>query len=265
MAKVAGLALFLSAVSLGAAVVALARRPPEPPRAPSRADRDGALAAEVAELRREVEVLKAGRPPERAGGDVPAPPLLPQRASVGGGDDLHAIVDDAVAKRTERVLDEMRAKADRKPAMDVFASTLELSEEQRFSTARVVAEGQREVHAILATPAADGTNLLDQLVEMAAKGLAEPGKDPGWGPWFARVLTEKVPGTDETYGARIEAVKKGMRATFQREWSKAQYEEFEAWGVDPTEIESVPGSPNEALWKRVAERARQLGAALPSD
>jgi hypothetical protein len=272
VAKVAGIALALSAVALGVAVVALTRRPPEPPRATARTGRADALASEVAELRREIEILKAGTP-ARSGSDAPAPPLLPPQAPEGagqasiveGGDEIKAIVDDAVERKTEKVLDELRVKENKKPALDVFSSTLELSEGQRVTTERVVVEGQREVHSILATPTRDGTNLMDQLVEIAAKGIAEPGKDHGWGMWVARVLTEKVPGTDETYGARIESVKSGMRATFKREWSEAQYREFEAWGVDPTEIDSVPGGPNEALMRRITERARALGANLPND
>lgn len=273
MARVAGVALALSAVALGVAVVALRREPPEPRRAQARTDRDDALESQVAELRREVEALKADRP-ERPGSGVAAPPLVPRGAEEGeaaghadtaGGEELKAIVDDAVQRKTERVLDELRVKTNKKPAMDAFASALKLSEGQRAATERVVVEGQQQVYAILGTPTYDGTNLVDQLVEIAAKGIAEPGKDHGWGLWLARVLSEKIPGTDETYGTRIESVKNGMRATFKREWSEAQYREFEAWGVDPTEIEGVPGSPNEALLKRVTDRARVLGAALPKD
>lgn len=269
VARVAGVALAFSAVALGAAVVTLTRRPPEPPRAPARTDRVEVLASQVEELRREVEALRAGRP-EGAGASLPTPlTRLPRETEsetiVEGEDVLEAIVDDAVERKTERVLDELRVKADKKPAMDVFASVLELSKDQRVATERVVVEGQREVHAVLGTPTYDGTNLMDQLVEIAAKGIAEPGKDHGWGVWLARVLSEKIPGTDDTYGTRIESVKNGMRATLKREWSEAQYREFEAWGVDPTEIESVAGSPNEALLKRVTERARALGAVLPED
>jgi hypothetical protein len=98
---------------------------------------------------------------------------------VEGGDELEAIVDDAVQRRTERALDELRVKANKKPAMDVFASTLELSEEQRVATERAVVEGQREVHAILDTPTSDGTNLMDQLVDVAARAIAAPTEDPG--------------------------------------------------------------------------------------
>lgn len=264
MRRLAGVALALSAVALGVAVVALTRRPPEPPRAPARTD--GALQAQIDELRRDLDALEARRP------DAAVAPRPPEQApgssspgAVEGAGGLEAIVDDAVERKTERVIDEMRIKADKKPAIDVFATTLELTKEQRDATERVVVEGQRELHAILATPAYDGSNLMDQLVEIAAKGIAEPGKDHGFGLWLARVLGEKIPGTDETYGARIESVKQRMRAAFKREWSDAQYKEFEAWGVDPTEVENVPGSPNEALMKRITERARALGAVLQED
>jgi hypothetical protein len=267
--RVAGVALTLSAIALGVAVLALTRRPPEPPRAPARMDRVEALEAQIAELRREIGILRVA-PQERTGPGDAVPQPVRQHAegpapAADGGEELKAIVDDAVERKTGQVLDEMRVKANKKPAMDVFAATLEMTEEQRALTERVVVEGQKEVHAILATPTYDGTNLMDQLVEIAAKGIAEPGKDHGWGPWLARVLSEKIPGTDDTYGARIETVKGRMRATFKREWSEAQYQEFESWGVDPTEIEKVPGSPNEALFKRVTERARALGADLPAD
>jgi hypothetical protein len=259
--KVAGIALALSAVALGAAVVALTRRPPEPPRAPARDRVAEALALRVEEIAREVEALKAGRTEQ-----APTPPQdTPAVPAVVEGGAIETMVDDAVTRKTEQVLDEMRVKQNKKPAWDAFAKALELSDGQRALTERVVVAGQREVHSILGTPTLDGANLIDQLVEIAAKGMAEPGKDHGFGPWLARVLTEKVPGTDETYGARIEAVKGRMRATFKREWSEAQYAEFEAWGVDPTEVQNVPESPNEALMKRITERARALGADVPKD
>lgn len=270
--RIAGVALVFSAVALGVALFALRQESPRSQRAPARNDRVEALETQVAELTREVAALKAGSPEQARSGAAGLPFVPPGTEAggsaspanvAGGAPEIEAIVEDAVERRTERVLDEMAIKANKKPAMEVFASMLELSREQRAQTERVVLEGQQEIHGILATPTSDGTSLMDQIVEIAARGLAEPGKDHGFGRWVARVFSEKVPGTDETYGARIESVKNAMRATLRREWSEAQYREFEAWGVDPSEIEKVPGSPNEALGKRIAERARALGAALP--
>jgi len=267
-------ALALSALALGTAVVALTREGPQSQRVPLGLDRVAALEARVAELARDVEVLKAGRPgPAR--GDISDLPFVEQPADAGetavrpdlahGEEELKAIVDDAVERKTELVLDELRIKANKKPAIEVFASVLELTEEQRAVTERVIVDGQRQIHRILETPTYDGTQLMDQLVEIAARGIAQPGKDHGFGRWLGRVLTEQMPGTNETYGARIESVKNTMRAAFKREWSETQYREFEAWGVDPSEVEKVPGSPNEAVYKRIVERARALGADVPGD
>jgi hypothetical protein len=272
--RIAVLALVLSIVALGVAVFAPTRESPPPERAPVRTERVAVLEARIAELSREIESLKADRagriprdssaspaiPPRTASGEVARPSELPEADEA-----LKAIVDDAVDRKTGQVIDELRIKADKKPAMDVFASVLELTEEQRAETERVVVEGQRQVHRILGTPTYDGTLLMDELVEIFAKGIAEPGKDHGFGRWLGRVLTEKIPGTDETYATRIESVKSAMRATFKQRWSAAQYSEFEEWGVDPTEIRKVPGSPNEALEKRIVERATALGAQIPDD
>lgn len=272
--RIAGAALALSGLALGLAVLAFTREAPQPQRSPLRADSVARLEAQVDELRREVEALKAG-PPERTRSDVSGLPFVDRPSENGesgssseiapGDDEIRTIVDDAVERKTERVLDELRIKANKKPAMEVFASVLELTDGQRAVTERVIVDGQRQIHRILETPTYDGTRLMDQLVEIAARGIAEPGKDHGFGRWLGRVLSDQMPGTNETYGARIEAVKNSMRASFKREWSEAQYREFEAWGVDPSEVEKVPGSPNEALWKRVTERARALGAEIPAD
>lgn len=272
--RIAGVALALSVVALAIAVIRPTQESPPPQRAPVRTARIAAAEAEIAQLKREVASLKA-RLPGRIPGDVAEsdPTIVPtdtggvaRPQGLDGGDEaLKAIVDDAVEKQTEKVVDELRLKANRKPAMDVFARVLELTEEQRAATERVVVEGQRQVHEILNIPTYEGTLLMDELVEIFAKRIAEPGKDHGFGRWIARVLSEKIPGSDETYATRIEAVKSDMRATFKREWSEAQYREFEEWGVDPTEIEKVPGSPNDALGKRIVERARRLGAEIPEE
>ena len=263
-------ALILSAVALGIAAYSLTRKAPRAQRAPIRTDRVDALERQVAKLNREIESLKAMRPrPVRretfglpaettgvAEGASPADVAEDRNA-------LEAAVDAAVDKKTKRVLNELKIKENKKPSIDVFAKMLELTPEQRAATERVVIDGQNRMHALLNTPTQDGTNLMDGLVDLVAKGFAQPGKDHGWGRWVARIMSETIPGTNESYGTRIESVKNDMRASFKHVWSAAQYKEFEAWGVDPTEIEKVPGSPNEQLAERVMQRAREFGAAIP--
>ena len=267
-------ALALSALALAAAVFSLTRESPPPARVSTQSSRVAVLERKVAELTRELGSLEVERP-EPIARDAPGSPAGTPRTEVDdvgspsviaeNDEALAAIVENAVDRKTKRVLDELRIKANKKPAMDVFATMLDLTPEQRAAAERVVVDGQRKVHAILDTPMADGTNLMDGLVEVVARGFAEPGKTPGWGPLFARIASEKIPGTDETYAARIESVKNDMRTTFKRDWSAAQYREFEEWGVDPTEIEKVPDSPNAELMRRIVERARTLGADIPDD
>ena len=266
--KSGGFALILSALALGAAAFSHSReRPTQGARSPVRNERVANLETKVAELTRQVEALRAAQPepealasatlPETA---VDSPVAIPEVDPT-----LKAIVDEAVDRKAKQVMDEMRIKENKKPEIGVFASMLKLTEEQRALTERVVVAGQREVYSILDTPTDGGANLMDDLVDLVARGIAQPGQDHGWAPWIGRVMSEKVPGTDETYGARIESVKNRMRATFKREWTAEQYREFQAWGVDPTEIKKVPGSPNELLEQRVIERAREFGAEIPEE
>jgi hypothetical protein len=273
--RVGGVALLLSAVALGVAVFGVVRERAQPTkRTPVRTDRVAALEGEVAELKRELARMRAERgaresfrppmgataPDDASGGESATAPVIAE-----DNPELEAIVDDAVDRKTKAAFDELRIKGNKKPPIDAFASVLELTDEQRAVTERVVIDGQRELHAILNTVTADGRNMMDELVEIAAKGMAEPGKDHGWGKWIGRLVSEKVPGTDMTYAARIEGVKAAMRERFKREWTEEQYREYVEWGVDPTEVQNVPGSPNEAIFRRINERARQLGAEIPGD
>jgi len=265
-------ALILSAIALGVAGFALTAERQETERTPIRLDRVADLETEIEKLKQEIALLKSAKPQpgRRSIAGLPTTSLgaddnefeLP--APRGGTDDaLTAIVEDAVDRKTKQVLADMRLKANKKPAIGVFASALELSKDQRAVAERVIVEGQRKVHDILNMPTSNGTKLMDELVEIVARGIAEPGKDHGWAKLIGRILNEKVPGTDVTYAAQVESVKQDMRARFKREWSAEQYTEFHEWKVDPTEIQNVPGSPNEALMVRINERARTLGAQIP--
>jgi hypothetical protein len=183
-------------------------------------------------------------------------------ASEATADEIEAMVDRAVAKKAEQIM-VMRNK---KPSADVFARTLELDEEQRASMERQVVDAQNQIRDLLRTRTADGTDLLEELVEVMAEGIANPGQNQGAGAkWFQRVMTEKVPGTDQTYAMRAEAVKATLRQGFQREWRPEQYKRFEEWKMDPTEVQGIEGSPWKEVERLVRERARQLGAEFPDE
>ncbi|MDF1703057.1 MAG: hypothetical protein P1V36_18055 [Planctomycetota bacterium] len=175
---------------------------------------------------------------------------------------LRELVNEAVEKKAAQ----MRAMREKKPSLDSFAAVLELDEAQREKVARDVVASQQEIRTLLEIPAEDGTVFLDELVDILAGGIAQPGSGKERGAaLFGRLMSEKVPGTDETYAAQAEAVKARLRTSFQRDFSTTQYATFEAWRMDPTEIKDIPGSPWKDLEGRVLERARALGAKLPGD
>ena len=210
-----------------------------------------------------------GRAPDA--GLVTADPSSPERALSAdettpgveiaeAQEQIQELVDEAVAKKAAQI----RHMQDKKPSIDAFAEVLALNEAQREIVEREVLQAQHDIRALLDTPTADGSNLLDELVEVFADGMAHPGENPGLGmKWFGRVMTEVVPGTSQTYAERAEGAKTHLRETLRRELSEEQYALFEAWEMDPSEIEDVPGSPWKDVELRVRERAKDLGATIP--
>jgi hypothetical protein len=261
------LSLAAVAIALIALVVAAMPQATEVA-APSVSDaRVEALERQLARLSTTVEELNLRLRTEGAGA-LGAPGVVASAGSVDPAgsmaeEQMKAMVDAAVSKKAKEVVSDLEIKQNKKPAIDVLASVLGLDDAQRRLTEAEVIRGQREAYAILDIPTADGGNLMDELVEVAAGSVAFPGTDPGWGAWFVKVITEKIPGSDETYAARIEAVKATVRESFRESWSAEQFAKYREWGVDPIEIQKVPGSPGEELERRFMERARVLGELYP--
>jgi hypothetical protein len=176
-------------------------------------------------------------------------------------------LSDALEKRVEAVVDEKVTelemkqiqKLDKKPSLEVFSEILGLTEYQVRLVNEEVWLGQDDVRAILEIPTAGGANLVDELVEVVAYGEAKhPEAGPRFMEWLGRVVSEKIPGTEVTYGAEVEAAKNNVRAAFRREFTEEQYAEFEGWGVDPVEIKEIEDSPWSDFEERVGQRVREL-------
>jgi hypothetical protein len=252
-------ALLLAVLALAVSVVAAIRRHDEShAAAPGRTD----AGREVARLTREVRELRARVLEEETDEAVVPAPAVEAAPSAPAEERLRALVDDAVETKARSIAEASRVRRDRKPTMDALARELGLGDAQRASVEREVMRGQGEVFAILEITTDDGGNLLDELVERYAAALARPDEDPGWGVWYGRVLTERIPGTGQTYAARIEAVKRSMRGALREILGERKYAELESWGVDPVDVREIPGSPGDALGRRIRERAAQMGADL---
>ena len=280
--KLAGLALLLSLGALAIGAYAVTRPPEEPTDTSMRLDElDARLArmeASIARAREPDEPTLIGlgvgpgpSAPGRGGADATtagrsgSPEAGRAAGSVEAGEtkeQIRELVDEAVTKKAA----EIQQMQDKKPSITHFSKTLALTEVQREVIEREVVQAQHQIRALLETPTADGTNLLDELVEVMAEGMARPGEKSERGmKWFGRILTEQVPGTSETYAARAERAKDRLREALRRELTPEQHTLYESWQMDPSEIQGVPNSPWQDLEGRIVERAKDLGAAIPGD
>lgn len=168
-----------------------------------------------------------------------------------------AAVDARIDEAVDEKLEEIKLKWNKKPKLETVAKLLELDERQAQVIEEEVRKGQNQIRSILDQPLADGSNLLDDLVEVMAHGQS-PKAGQLWGTWLGRLQREKVPGTDLTYAQRLEQAKSEVRDGFRQVMSPDQYREFEEWAFDPTEVEGISESPWEAFGERVAARAAEL-------
>jgi len=225
---------------------------------------DGFASRPHSERERAAEERSPGSASRAADPSSASPDATAEETTPQAEEQLRMMIDDAVSRKAREVVEEMERKQNKKPSMEVFASTLELTREQRHDTEQAVVRGQQEIYRLLEMPTQDGGNLMNELIEIVARSTIWPGKDHGWGKWLGRVTTMTVPGTNETYSVQIETVKESVRDTLRRTLQKEQYAEFEGWGVDPTEIRDIPGSPQEDLGRRITERAKQLAEQTPA-
>ncbi len=215
------------------------------------------LASRLDELELRVEVLaeeESSSPPAVA----PERPLeLIEAATIS--EEVIAEMDERVEAAVERKAEEIRIKQNKKPTLETFAEMLELEPYQVLAIENEVREGQRQLREILEIPTADGTHLVDELINVMAHGEnGDPATGGLWMQWLGKVTSEVVPGTDQTYSSQIETVKSTVRVAFERELSEEQYTEFVDWNLDPTEIQEISESP----WADLGERSSATAAQL---
>ncbi len=172
---------------------------------------------------------------------------------------LSAAIKERVEEVVGEKVDELERKQDKKPTLAIFSDVLELTDDQRRIVDKEVWVAQNEVRTILETPTEDGSILIDELVDVIAYGEAKhPEAGQRFIKWLGRVMTEKIPGTDVTYGTDIEVIKNNTRSAFRNELTEEQYAEFESWGVDPTDIKEIDNSPWADLEERVKQRLLEM-------
>lgn len=177
--------------------------------------------------------------------------------------ELGKLVDRAVDERVDGALDEAVQKGvrnvlalrDKRPAYSTFSDVLDLEASQSERVTADITQAQASIMQVLRTPADDGTVFFDRLVDLMVQGARKPGQDIGWKAFLERVVREPIPGTNTTYGARIDGIKSDLKESLRRTMNDRQWASYEAWQMDPTQIRDVPGSPYAEVQRLVTERA----------
>jgi hypothetical protein len=92
---------------------------------------------------------------------------------------------------------------------------------------------KRDIFALIRTPRADGSDFAGDLVKVFLGG--EPQKAPAI---FARLFTEKIPGTDTTYAAGVGAIQDTARTGLHGVLGDDLYTRYRRMNVHPENIQT---------------------------
>lgn len=216
------------------------------------------LRGELEELRRQVERLEA-----RAKSEPPAPTAAveqlrrdlarveakaaeaaaaatsarPEAAKPGAlplqvtEEDLKTIVD-------ERVNEKLQAKGgqgggDRKLPLHDLGKELALDPQTQARVETIANGTKKEIFDLIRTPRPDGSDFAADILQAFLGG--EPQKAQAV---FARLFTEKIPGTEQTYAAGVAGIQDRARTQLQGTMGETAYTQYRRMGVNPENIET---------------------------
>jgi hypothetical protein len=146
-------------------------------------------------------------------------------------------VADLVDRKVEARLKEASKKAppsgDRKLPLHDLAKELGLDPATESRAAEVANAAKRDIFELAKTPRPDGTSLADELVEAMLKGDEKAAKQV-----FAKLFTEKVPGTGDTYIAAVARIQERAGRGLESVLGSDAYTRFRHMNVKPENIET---------------------------
>lgn len=206
-----------------------------------------ALQAEVQSLRDALDGLRdeigqaqpsPGAPPVRAArvaGRVPArsgSPVDPAQADV-----IAQQVARTVEGRLQDRIDRLTARQQQRNAfgqwkapMDELARELGLSDTEHEAAIAIFNGGRDASYELLTLEQADGTTMLDALVDSIQGGTVDA--------WFRNLSQVKVPGSDETYSARYAALIRDLRADLAEQLTDEQMQRLDGLNLALLEIQT---------------------------
>ncbi len=115
------------------------------------------------------------------------------------------------------------------PRFSEVAAWLGLDEAQSARARAAFRQGQRDLLATLGEPREDGRNMVAEVFRALLAG--DHAK-------LLATLGERVPGADETYGARIEGLKLALEDDLRASLAPAQFRRWRSAGLDPFKVKA---------------------------
>ena len=202
---------------------------------------DEAVAEKSEELARRLDALEKN--------------ALAAAANGGGGDP--AAIDDIVSKKVDEKLADAKQKNgglfgdDKKRPLTEISKELELTELQEDQMAEAINASTKLCFGVITTPRNDGTNVLDDIV--LAMQDPEHAQEKATAA-FMKLFTDKIPGTDETYLARIMTEKGTLNSEFKKVLTDDQMKKYTRLGQDPHEIQTGYDPYGEYVAERLGKK-----------
>jgi len=184
------------------------------------------------------------RPTQPATAGVAPTSAVPRFAPAGAAAGATATssaeqIADLVDRKVEARLQERDAKkpssggGDRKLALNELAKELGLDATAQSRAAEIADASKKEIFDLAKTARPDGTSLADELVDAMLKG-----DDKGTKQVFAKLFTEKVPGTSETYVAAVGRIQQRANTGLESLLGRDAYNRFQHMNLKPENIQT---------------------------
>lgn len=175
----------------------------------------------------------AAAAPESGPAASTAPQSSDATASTVRPDDLEAMIDRKVEEKV-KAKGEGNGFGGKKLPLREIAKEAQLPHETELRMAEVVNDGKRKSFELLKLPRADGTNLVDDLVNAFKSDKPEENVKAV----FMRIFSEKIPGTDQTYLAGILKIGDEINQRLEQVLTPEQMTSYKHAGVGPLDVET---------------------------
>lgn len=190
--------------------------------------------AAVEEVRGEIQRVESEARSRKA--DLPGarPGALPTLLTE---EDIQKVVDERMEARLQAqggARGERRGGGgDRKMPLHDLGKELGLDERAQLRLAEIANAAKKDIFQILRTPRPDGTNVADELIDAMLKGEPAVAQQ-----LFARLMTDKVPGSDTPYLTAVSNIRQKAGQEIEKALGPETFTRFKHMNLKPENIET---------------------------